>query len=162
MTMRATPTMNTHTFRLAKLVPGSSPSPSISEIKKAHYPVQMVQGRFNMHHMHSRERARLSCPFRKSYPDVLVVQSSQDGNGANGARSLDCSMQLAAQGADQTFGTTILPRRPRRDRSIADTHRPHPRREDEPSWCGAGGSAGDRPALASRWVQNVLALEIAS
>ena len=32
----------------------------------------------------------------------------------------------------------------------------------EPSWCGAGGSAGDRPALASRWVQNVLALEIAS
>ena len=28
--------------------------------------------------------------------------------------------------------------------------------------CGAGGSAGDRPALASRWVQNVLALEIAS
>jgi hypothetical protein len=31
----------------------------------------------------------------------------------------------------------------------------------EPVWCGAGGSAGDRPALASRWVQNVLALEIA-
>jgi len=27
----------------------------------------------------------------------------------------------------------------------------------EPAWCGAGGSAGDRPALASRWVQNVLA-----
>jgi hypothetical protein len=27
------------------------------------------------------------CPFRKSYPDVLVVQSSQDGNGGNGARS---------------------------------------------------------------------------
>ena len=34
-----------------------------------------------------------SCPFRKSYPDVLVVQSSQDRNGDNGARSLDCSMQ---------------------------------------------------------------------
>ena len=33
------------------------------------------------------------CPFRKSYPDVLVVQSSQDGNGGNGARSLDRSMQ---------------------------------------------------------------------
>jgi hypothetical protein len=31
----------------------------------------------------------------------------------------------------------------------------------EPSWCGAGGSAGDHPALASRWFQNVLALEIA-
>src|SRR6185312_1096230 len=37
---------------------------------------------------------------------------------------------LAAQCADQTFGTTILPRRSRRDRSIADTHRPHPRLED--------------------------------
>ena len=33
------------------------------------------------------------CPFRKSYPDVLVVQSSQDRNGGNGARSLDRSMQ---------------------------------------------------------------------
>jgi len=37
---------------------------------------------------------------------------------------------LAAQCADQPFGTAILPRRPRRDRSVADTHRPHPRRED--------------------------------
>ena len=27
------------------------------------------------------------------YPDVLVMQSSQDRNGDNGARSLDCSMQ---------------------------------------------------------------------
>jgi len=35
----------------------------------------------------------VSCPFRKSYPDVLVVQSSQDRNGDNGARALDCSMQ---------------------------------------------------------------------
>jgi hypothetical protein len=34
-----------------------------------------------------------TCPFRKSYPDVLVVQSSQDRNGNNGARSLNCSMQ---------------------------------------------------------------------
>src|SRR3990172_3487630 len=34
-----------------------------------------------------------SCPSRKSYPDVLVVQSSQDRNGDNGTRSLDCSMQ---------------------------------------------------------------------
>jgi hypothetical protein len=33
------------------------------------------------------------CPFRKSYPDVLVMQPSQDRNGDNGARSLDCSMQ---------------------------------------------------------------------
>jgi len=30
------------------------------------------------------------------------------------------------------------------------------------SWCGAGGSAGDHPALAPRRFQNVLALAIAS
>ena len=40
-----------------------------------------------------RIQPRRCCPFRKSYPDVLVVQSSQDGNGGNGARSLDRSMQ---------------------------------------------------------------------
>ena len=33
------------------------------------------------------------CPFRKSYPDVLVVQSSQDRNGDDSARSLDGWMQ---------------------------------------------------------------------
>jgi len=33
------------------------------------------------------------CPFRKSYPNVLVMQPSQDRNGDNGARSLDCSVQ---------------------------------------------------------------------
>jgi hypothetical protein len=38
-------------------------------------------------------RRAAPCPFRKSYPDVLVVQSNQDRNGDNGARSLDCSMQ---------------------------------------------------------------------
>src|SRR5450759_2850209 len=31
----------------------------------------------------------------------------------------------------------------------------------EPAWCGPGGSAGDHPAVASRWLQNLLALEIA-
>ena len=36
--------------------------------------------------------ALAACPFRKLYPAVLVVQSSQDGNGGNGARSLDRSM----------------------------------------------------------------------
>ena len=36
--------------------------------------------------------AMQGCSFRKSYPDVLVVQSSQDRNGDNGARSSDCSM----------------------------------------------------------------------
>ena len=33
------------------------------------------------------------CPFRKSYPDVLVMQSSQDRNSDNGTRPLDCSTQ---------------------------------------------------------------------
>jgi len=37
---------------------------------------------------------------------------------------------LAAQCADQPFSTAILPWRSRRDRSVADTHCPHPRRED--------------------------------
>jgi hypothetical protein len=41
----------------------------------------------------AERRTFLILPFRKSYPDVLVVQSSQDRNGDNGARSLDCSMQ---------------------------------------------------------------------
>ena len=37
---------------------------------------------------------------------------------------------LATQCANQTFRNAILPRRSRRDRPVADTHRPHPRRED--------------------------------
>ncbi len=35
----------------------------------------------------------LRCPFRKSYPDVLMMRSGQDGNGDKDARPLDCSMQ---------------------------------------------------------------------
>ena len=34
-----------------------------------------------------------ACPFRKLYPNILMMQSSQDRNGDNGARSLDCSMR---------------------------------------------------------------------
>jgi hypothetical protein len=30
----------------------------------------------------------------------------------------------------------------------------------EPYWCGPGGATGDHPAMASRWFQSVLALEI--
>jgi hypothetical protein len=33
------------------------------------------------------------CAFRKSYPDVLMVQSGQDWNGDNDTGPLDCSMQ---------------------------------------------------------------------
>src|SRR5258708_6112744 len=37
---------------------------------------------------------------------------------------------LAAHGADQTFRIAILPGRSRRDRSVPDTHGPHPGPED--------------------------------
>src|SRR4029077_3017543 len=64
---------------------------------------------------------------------------------------------LAAQCADQTFSTAILPRRPRSDRSIADTHRADPRREvvsvgivvvaHQVGWRrGAGKCLGDLPS----------------
>ena len=34
-----------------------------------------------------------TCPFRKLYPDVLMMQSGQDRNGDNDTGPLDCSMQ---------------------------------------------------------------------
>jgi len=34
-----------------------------------------------------------TCPFRKSYPDVLMMQPGQDGNGDNDPGPLDCTMQ---------------------------------------------------------------------
>jgi hypothetical protein len=34
-----------------------------------------------------------TCPFRKSYPDVLMMQPGQDGNGDNNPAPLDCTMQ---------------------------------------------------------------------
>ena len=37
--------------------------------------------------------ASWTCPFRKSYPDVLMMQSGQDRNGDNDAGPLNCSMQ---------------------------------------------------------------------
>src|SRR6516165_5712170 len=107
--------------------------------------------------------ALATCPFRKSYPDVMVVQAGQDWDGDNGAGPLDCPTQrrvftqgqvrtdlivirrirrknlpqmrfakdqhpvqaLATHGANQTLHVRILPRRSRRDRSVADAHRPH-------------------------------------
>src|SRR6266516_5700437 len=110
----------------------------------------------------------LACPFRKSYPDVLVVQPGQDWDGDNDTEPLDRPTQgrilaqrqvrarlivirrirsknspqvrltkdqhsiqaLAAHSADQAFRIAILPRRSRRDWSVADTHGPHPGRED--------------------------------
>ena len=38
-------------------------------------------------------KADIPCPFRKSYPGVLVMQPGQDRNGDNGARSLGCSVK---------------------------------------------------------------------
>src|SRR2546430_14443959 len=37
--------------------------------------------------------ALTTCPFRKSYPDVLMMQSGQDWDGDNDTGPLDCSMQ---------------------------------------------------------------------
>jgi hypothetical protein len=34
-----------------------------------------------------------SCPFRKSYPNILMMQSGQDWDGDNDTGPLDCSMQ---------------------------------------------------------------------
>ena len=34
-----------------------------------------------------------ACSFRKSYPDVLMMQPGQDGNGDNDPGPLDCTMQ---------------------------------------------------------------------
>lgn len=45
------------------------------------------------HSQRDREALVDACPFRKSYPGVMVMQPSQDRNGYNGARSLDSSMQ---------------------------------------------------------------------
>ena len=33
------------------------------------------------------------CPFRKLYPDVLMMQPGQDRNDDNDTRPLDCSVQ---------------------------------------------------------------------
>jgi hypothetical protein len=35
----------------------------------------------------------ITCPFRKSYPRVAMMQSTQDGHSNDGTRPLDCSMQ---------------------------------------------------------------------
>ena len=52
-------------------------------------------------------------PFRKLYPAVLVVQSSQDRNGEDGARTLDCSMQGRMTGGNEDdllpLGERLLP-----------------------------------------------------
>ena len=34
-----------------------------------------------------------TCPFRKSYPRVAMMQSTQDGHSNDGTIPLDCSMQ---------------------------------------------------------------------
>jgi hypothetical protein len=56
---------------------------------------------------------------------------------------------LAAHCADQTLYIRILPRRSRRDRSVADTYRPHPRGEDKPDGIfGKDSEAVEDAALA--------------
>ena len=46
------------------------------------------------------------------------------------AKDQDPVQAFATHRANQTLYIRILPRRSRRDRSVADTHRPHPRPED--------------------------------
>ena len=41
--------------------------------------------------LHRNWRNACTCPFRKSYPDVLMMEPGQDRNGDNGARPLDGS-----------------------------------------------------------------------
>jgi hypothetical protein len=50
------------------------------------------------------------CPFRKSYPDVLMMQSGQDRNGDRLAADDHLVQALATQCADQTFRNSVLPR----------------------------------------------------
>ena len=50
--------------------------------------------------------------------------------GSRSCKRLTSLNSRRAQCADQPFSTAILPWRSRRDRSVADTHRPHRRRED--------------------------------
>src|SRR5207302_11000435 len=121
-------------------------------------------GRLRPHGISGQLNDILRCPFRKSYPDVLMVQPGQDWDGDNDTEPLDRPTQgrilaqrqvcarlivirriqsknspqvrlaenqqsvqaLAAHGADQAFRMTILPRRSRRDRPVADTHGRHP------------------------------------
>ena len=49
--------------------------------------------RINLAKFAAISKEGVPCPFRKSYPNVLVMQPSQDRNGDNGARPLDCSVQ---------------------------------------------------------------------
>ena len=41
----------------------------------------------------SEKAYEITCPFRKSYPDVLMMQSGQDRNGDNDTGPLNFSMQ---------------------------------------------------------------------
>jgi hypothetical protein len=63
-----------------------------------------------------------TCPFRKLYPDVLVVQSSQNKNGDDGARVLSCPMRrrvlvyakcVRASALSAIFGAIEIPGRQR-------------------------------------------------
>src|SRR5262245_39563849 len=59
-------------------------------------------------------RPSLTCPFRKSYPDVMVVQAGQDWDGDNGAGPLDCPTQRRVFAQGQVRTDLIVIRRIRR------------------------------------------------
>src|SRR6516225_2232426 len=77
---------------------------------------------------------RDGCPFRKSYPDVMVVQAGQDWDGDNGAGPLDCPTQRRVFTQGQVRTDLIVIRRIRRKnlpqmRFAKDQHPVHSTRD---------------------------------
>src|SRR5258708_40179198 len=63
----------------------------------------------------TQTKAANSCPFRKSYPNVLVVQPGQDRNGNNDTGPLDRPTQGRILTQRQGRAHLIVVRRIRRD-----------------------------------------------
>jgi hypothetical protein len=94
------------------------------------------------------EGRSIRCPFRKSYPDVLMVQSSQDRNGGNVARSLDRSMQrhgAVSPKNQETLDKSGDPKNAEEINREAAGRPPEPGAIDRPGF-DLGGSTGDTNA----------------
>jgi hypothetical protein len=64
--------------------------------------LQILDDVSNLIQTRMSDRLRLTCPFRKLYPHVAMVQSRHNRNGCNGTVSLDPSTQPKIR--DVTFG----------------------------------------------------------
>jgi hypothetical protein len=51
------------------------------------------------------------CPFRKSYPDVMVMQSGEDEDGNNDTRSLNSPPQRRILAQHQVWADFVVVRR---------------------------------------------------